>query len=240
LSPVKWLEEAYKDPIDLSDTGYVARNLFAARTLSLLLRQIDPMQTYCDYGAGYGLLVRLMRDRGFRFHWHDPFCQNLFAQCLGASREFMPYEVVTAFEVFEHLPSPAEGLAAILQFGRTVVFTTELCPEPKPTSKSWSYLGLEHGQHLSFYTERSLQALASRFGLVYRNILAHWHVIGPSEQALSIAAAYPRFRPLRGVRLLMRGRASLLKADHEGVIRAQRVGTLTPNSFNLDSRMNSH
>ena len=33
-----------------------------------------------DYGGGYGLLVRLMRNSGFDFYRYDPYCANFFAK----------------------------------------------------------------------------------------------------------------------------------------------------------------
>jgi hypothetical protein len=36
--------------------------------------------TFVDIGGGYGLLTRLMRDRGFDFYWKDPHCENIFAK----------------------------------------------------------------------------------------------------------------------------------------------------------------
>jgi hypothetical protein len=76
-----WLDEAYKYPINPEDTGLVNRNIVSAkRTSSLLYFLFDPHGTYLDYGGGYGLFVRLMRDSGFNFYWTDPFTKNIFAE----------------------------------------------------------------------------------------------------------------------------------------------------------------
>ena len=55
---------------------------------------------------------------GFDFARYDPLCQNLFAQGLDAEMPNHPdYNLVTAFEVFEHLASPLDEIAMMLRFG---------------------------------------------------------------------------------------------------------------------------
>ena len=61
-----WLDEAYSSPLIAADVGAVARNLrFAGITQALIQQCFDPDRAFLDYGGGYGLFVRLMRDRGF-------------------------------------------------------------------------------------------------------------------------------------------------------------------------------
>lgn len=181
LEPVYWLEEAYRIPITPLDVGYVSRNLAAARYLSRLLGDKTVRSNFfVDFGGGCGLLVRLMRDRGFRFHLYDRYKQNIFAwNCDADPSTFGSYRAVTAIEVFEHLPDPATEIREMLNFGNTIIFTTELCPNPKPLPEEWWYFGLEHGQHVSFYTESSLKTIAKRHGLVYRSLGKYWHIMSP-------------------------------------------------------------
>ena len=75
-----WLNEAYSRPINLSDTGYMTRNLFYSKRLTILLYLLFGKNgRYLDYAAGYGVFVRLMRDIGFDFFWDDKYTQNLFS-----------------------------------------------------------------------------------------------------------------------------------------------------------------
>jgi hypothetical protein len=182
LDPVPWFKEAYSEPITGTDVGYVSRNL-QARDFLLKLLAPDARATscFCDYGAGYGLLVRLMRDAGFKFHWHDPHSPNLFARfCEASAADFGPYTAVTAVEVFEHLPDPAGSLQDILRFGKRVIFSTELLPVDRPHPNEWWYFGLNHGQHVSFYSSNSLSALARLFGLRYKRLQSTWHMMEPA------------------------------------------------------------
>lgn len=167
-----WLEEAYSRAINISDVGLVGRNLETARvTKAVIGLFFRDDARFIDYGGGYGLFVRLMRDSGFDFYRYDPICENLFAYGLDVDIPACPeYELVTAFEVFEHLTQPGRDIATVARFSENILFTTTLVPEPAPHLDQWWYYGLEHGQHVSLYSLNSLQALARRLGMrLYSN-----------------------------------------------------------------------
>ena len=156
-----WLAESYSQAIKSTDVGLVHRNLEQCRVLRVLIPLIaEPAGRFVDYGGGYGMLVRLMRDAGFDFHWQDAHCENLFAQDFAAAPGER-YEMLTAFEVIEHLEDPRAGLAEMLGWSDTVLLGTHLLPEPCPAPGDWWYYGLDHGQHVSFQSRASLQALAA-------------------------------------------------------------------------------
>lgn len=63
-----WLEEAYANSINLSDTGLVSGNIKMSRVVRLLLMiRFSARKSYLDYGGGFGLFTRLMRDSGYDF-----------------------------------------------------------------------------------------------------------------------------------------------------------------------------
>jgi len=161
-----WLAEAYTEPINRSDTGYVWRNLWARdRMHACIETHLNPGGIFLDYAAGYGLFVRLMRDIGYDFRWSDLYCQNLFCRDYEAPNPLTgPYEAVTAFEVFEHLTNPSGEVEKLSAISSCLIFSTKLVPEPVPQPADWWYYGLEHGQHIAFYTRKSLELLAGRFG----------------------------------------------------------------------------
>jgi hypothetical protein len=164
-----WLEEAYSKPINTSDTGIIARNLANARMVSAILYLcFDPNSKYADYGGGHGIFVRMMRDRGFDFYREDKYCENLFANGFDvADSGIGQFELLTAFEVFEHFVSPGKELVNLLQKSENILFTTEILPKNTPHPTAWWYYGLDHGQHISFFTHKSIQCLADKFGLTY-------------------------------------------------------------------------
>lgn len=165
-----WLPEAYRDPLAVSDTGGLARCLDLAGAVSVLVFFLfDRRARHLDYAGGYGLFTRRMRDIGFDFYRQDRYAPNLLAPGFDDDPALGPVGVVTCFEGFEHFVDPPAELEIMLRRSRTVLFTTELLPEPAPAPGAWHYYGLHHGQHVAFYTPESLRLLAGRFGLRYHH-----------------------------------------------------------------------
>ncbi|MEB3281500.1 MAG: methyltransferase domain-containing protein [Lyngbya sp.] len=165
-----WLDEAYLTPIANSDVGLISRNLSLSRlTEKLILNYFNIKNKFLDYGCGYGLMVRMMRDLGFNFYGYDKYCQNLFAQRFVAELE-ESYELATAFEVFEHLVNPLDEIEQILKFSKNILFSTQLLPPNNPKPNEWWYYALHEGQHISIYTPQSLSIIAEKFSLnLYTN-----------------------------------------------------------------------
>jgi hypothetical protein len=170
-----WLEEAYSSPISSNDTGILTRNISIASRLSPILSMLFGAKGhYVDMAGGYGLLTRLMRDFGFDFLWKDPYCKNIFAEGF----EYTPSDqghqsvlAVTAFEVIEHLEDPVkffkEIKAGIDVAG--IVISTQMIGEDVP-DESWWYYSFSSGQHIAFYTSKSLKIIANKLGYFYYSI----------------------------------------------------------------------
>ncbi len=162
-----WLEEAYKSSINISDTGIVSRNISLSNITTLIIYFLfNKNISGLDYAGGYGLFVRLMRDKGFNFHWHDPHTENLFARYFEYDQSTQ-YDVVTCFEAFEHFVNPLGELDKILSISRNIIFSTFLLPSPIPKPEDWWYYDLDNGQHISFYSRETLRAIAKKYGLFF-------------------------------------------------------------------------
>jgi hypothetical protein len=212
-----WLSEAYANALVAIDTGAVGRNLkFAAATQAIIQQWFQPDARFLDYGAGYGLFVRLMRDRGFDFRWSDKYAENLLSMGFEAESEDRGFEIVTAFEVFEHLPDPVDEVAKMLERGSTLLFSTELLPKPVPRPGEWWYYTLSSGQHVSLYTLESLQVMARRFDrhLVTDGARLHMFSARPISSRM-FCLMTRRFVPRLVNRL--RRRRSLTGADYESL-----------------------
>ncbi|MCP8689368.1 class I SAM-dependent methyltransferase [Marinobacterium sedimentorum] len=162
--------EAYASAINDSDTGYIERNILYSKKLTILIFLLfNKSGKYLDYAGGYGIFVRLMRDIGFDFFWDDKYTNNIFAKGFEWNGDGK-VDVVTSFESFEHFVNPVFEIEKILNISKNIIFTTELLPDPVPRPEEWWYYGIEHGQHVSFYTKSSLHYLAEKYGVFYSSV----------------------------------------------------------------------
>ncbi|MDP3071611.1 MAG: class I SAM-dependent methyltransferase [Opitutaceae bacterium] len=217
-----WLPESYQSAINQTDIGSVSRaDTFSRSTKAVIEFCLKDASRFLDYGAGYGIFVRKMRDNGYPFLAYDQYCENLFAsdfklEALTDQR----FDLVTAFEVMEHLIDPLETFATIFRHADAVLFSTQLVPEPAPAVGTWWYFGLDHGQHISLYTRRTLELIASRHGKSLASDGSRLHLISSRR----ISSRW--FRWLTGkkgaklIELAVR-RPSLLMTDFEQLRQAQ-------------------
>ena len=167
----EWLEEAYRESINIEDTGIMLRNNSIASSLGLLFYYLfGNTGKFLDFAGGHGFLVRLMRDAGFDFYWADAYTQNLVARGFEGNLNEQ-YDAVTSFESFEHFLEPMQEIESLAKLSKVIVFSTDLLPSPIPKPNEWSYYAPSHGQHISFYSEKTLQTIASKHNLKYANIL---------------------------------------------------------------------
>ncbi len=168
----------YANPVVkiLVKTLNLKKQYFYKKLNKILEYEFDAGKKYIDYGGGYGIYVRLMRDSGFNFYWHDEYCENLFA------KEFVgdlnrEYDMLTAFEVFEHLPDPLNELEKMLKISGNVLFTTKLLPDDEtPGLNDWWYYGTEHGQHISFFSRKTLEHIAKKYSKNYCQLKGSLHL----------------------------------------------------------------
>jgi hypothetical protein len=166
-----WLEEAYQNAIIDADTGLVQRNNRIAKKIAgIIYFLLDKNASYLDVAGGYGMFTRLMRDYGFNFYWSDPFCENILARGFQARGHTDQFYGLTAFEVLEHTDKPVDFFIELMSSNpcKTVLFTTKLY-DGKVPDQSWWYYAFNEGQHISFYTTKTLETIAKNLGIYFHS-----------------------------------------------------------------------
>lgn len=178
-----WLNEAYSSAIAKTDIGLVSRNVHNAERLSRILSILYPSfkNKILDFGGGYGMLCRLMRDNGFDCYWTDKYCKNLFAQHFEGREE--RYPVVTAFELMEHTINPLEQVRDIIRMytPEMFIFSTEIYNQRIPPSPDWWYYAFETGQHIAFFQPRTLAVIAQSCGMNYMQLSKDLHIFSKTD-----------------------------------------------------------
>jgi hypothetical protein len=214
-----WLQEAYSSAIAGQDVGAIQRNLVNREVTSAVLNLLFPkVRRALDFGAGHGVFVRLMRDRGFQFFWSDLHASNDYAKGF-EYQEGVKYDFLTAFEVLEHLENPTAELSKLMELSRVVFVSTTLVPPGTARISDWWYFVPSTGQHISFYTREALQALAKRWG---RTLLSNgeYHLFTEEPCSPSLYKFATRVKSAAVMNRLFR-RPSLIETDFKQMTGAQ-------------------
>lgn len=171
-----WLDSAYSSAISHGDVGLLRRSRILSNLTAAVIRSEGLRSgSFLDWAGGYGTLTQMMRDRGYDYRHHDEYADPVFA------RDYLDdgrprYDLISAFEVVEHLTAPVDQLRAIA--GRTdlFLFSTRLLPEPAPRADEWWYFDPASGQHVSFHTVASLSRVGRELGFALTTNGTSWHL----------------------------------------------------------------
>jgi Membrane protein involved in the export of O-antigen and teichoic acid len=231
-----WFDEAYSEAINRSDIGLVQRNISFTKVTKLLIKFLfNRKAQFIDYGAGYGIFVRLMRDAGLKFFWQDKYCENLFAKGFEyQDAQTERFELLTAFEVFEHLISPADEMQEMLKYSDSIFFSTYLLPGGNPKPQDWWYFATDHGQHISIYTKKSLEELAKKYGLYFYTNGKNLHLFSKKKKnnflfkvitfpfAAELISPFVKLKSLHDEDYITFSK-KLKRADKLGIVRTQAL-----------------
>jgi SAM-dependent methyltransferase len=157
------------------DPDYLdARPRANAAALVSLIGDHGKTISHLDYGGGTGLLSRLLQDAKWKSGSYDPFSdRDVAIESLGR------YDLITAFEVFEHVPDVQRlmsNLASLLERPGLILFSTLLSDghvEPdKPLD--WWYAAPRNG-HVSLFSRRSLAVLGNTHGYSFGSLTDNFH-----------------------------------------------------------------
>lgn len=165
-----WLNESYNEEIEFLDVGRVDRSINNRQVTSRVINNLNKgAGRFLDFGGGDGLFTRIMRDFGYDFHLFDPLSNNRYANFLEIEKlsRKNKYDMITSFEVFEHLQYPLKEIKKIFGSTDILLLSTECIPEDEKISKDWWYLVPESGQHISFYSEKTFKYICNILNLEY-------------------------------------------------------------------------
>lgn len=207
-----WLAESYDESINVSDAGLVQRNLYFSQIVALILFYLfGGKGRYLDYGGGYGLFVRLMRDIGFDFYWHDAYTKNLLAR--GFEGEDGGYSAIVALEVIEHLETPLREIEEMASLSDVLILSTSLYGDTVPEPGEWGYYGFGHGQHISFYHTETLRFVAEKCAMNLYTDGSTLHILSKKKLPPGLIYAARLLKKLGGYHVIRKMLKSKLQTD---------------------------
>lgn len=129
---------------------------------------------HLDFGGGAGLMSQLLFEAGWDSQSYDPFVDvDLDPATLGT------FDLVTAFEVFEHVPDVgalARRLSTLLGPEGVLLFTTYVSDDylAEGSKIDWWYAAPRNG-HISLFTRDALARVARRMDRKFASFTDVYH-----------------------------------------------------------------
>jgi 2-polyprenyl-3-methyl-5-hydroxy-6-metoxy-1,4-benzoquinol methylase len=202
------LEEAYSGVVD---PLYMAERDNRILTFRNVIRSLGPAtgRRLLDVGAYCGYFLEVARESGFRAEglelsrWaanharaqgFTVHAEPLQALAGGSER----YEVLTLWDVVEHLPDPREQLAAartlLLPGGRLYLSTIDTGSLlARVLGARWPWL---MDMHLVYFDRPTISALLEEAGFRVTGIRTYSHTVSAGYLLRKIAASFPALSPL--------------------------------------------
>jgi len=176
-SPEQFEAHIYNHDYALVDPDYLlARPRANAEFLAQLFGIYGKRIRHLDYGGGEGSLAHRLKGRAWKSTSYDPFVNK------GVSPESLgKFDLITAFEVFEHVPDPQvlmKSLAELLRPNGVILFSTLLSDGQihQGQKLDWWYAAPRNG-HISLYSRNSLYLLAQQHGFSLASRDAGLHIM---------------------------------------------------------------
>lgn len=170
-----FLEKIYNADYIGIDPDYVeARPRANADAIAKLFDAQKSSIRHLDYGGGNGRLSELLREKKWDSQTYDPFPSNQ-----KKISELGKFNLITAFEVFEHVPDVnqlMDNLKQLMDSSCLLLFSTLTTDgHIKPNSRiNWWYASPRNG-HISLFSKRSLVLLGGKNKLNFGSFSDGFH-----------------------------------------------------------------
>lgn len=174
-SAQRFLEQIYNDQYGEVDPDYFEiRPQANFTTLRKIFNEHKKSIRHLDYGGGSGKLSELLTSDGWSSTTYDPFPSPTIAlEKLGR------FNLITAFEVFEHVPNPhglVRSILSLMDSESVVLFSTLISDGNinKNERLTWWYASPRNG-HISLFSKKSLAILSQAYGLKFGSFSNGFH-----------------------------------------------------------------
>jgi hypothetical protein len=164
VEPPFWLDEAYHGGnLTNFDFGILQRNLDNFVYIYLISKLLN-IKKIVDFGGGDGLLCRLLRDYNINAFVCDKYSNGKFSpfhikKDLSVT-SIKDADLITGFEVIEHFINPADEFVSLFSNRPSFVLLSTQIYEKQ--DNNWWYYSFDSGQHLHFYTSKSINIIAEK------------------------------------------------------------------------------
>jgi len=173
----------YEDVVDKEYLRYEISLVTSARLVLKLIKNYFPSGAILDVGCATGAFLEMAKKEGYSVEglelskWSSEIAKKrgikIYRKRLDALAKQKPksYDVITLFGVIEHFEEPVKEIQAIQKLlkpgGLLVVWTGDINSLPsKLLGKKWWYW---QGQHIQYFTEKSLTYLGKLCGFQHRS-----------------------------------------------------------------------
>jgi SAM-dependent methyltransferase len=170
-------ERIYNNKYALVDPDYIEiRPRANATNLISMFGDKAHSIKHLDYGGGSGLLSNVLNESNWQSVSYDPFVDKNVSIA-----QFGKFDLISAFEVFEHEPEPQHlmsNLRSLLSPNGIVLFSTLLSDGNIHINQriNWWYASPRNG-HISLFSSNSLEILAQNNGFNFRSFSVGFHVL---------------------------------------------------------------
>jgi hypothetical protein len=151
---------------------------------------------------------------GFNMYRYEKYCDNIFAQNFDHIDRHEKYELLTAFELFEHLEDPIKEVSKMLKFSDNIFFSTELQPNYPINPNNWWYVMPETGQHIALYSLDSLKKIAEIYSLNFYSNGKNLHLFSKKKINGFLFKCILKYKISVLIDLIMCERKSFLQKDY--------------------------